>query len=74
MNTAPPRLMSVTEAAETLGVSRAWLNQSRLSGKGPIFMKIGNRCLYDPADLTTWLAGRRRSSTSDAGQGVHPHA
>ena len=66
MNKAVPTLLSVAEAAQRLGVSKSWLNQSRLSGTGPTFTKIGARCLYDPDDLSAWLASRRRSSTSQA--------
>ena len=64
MSNPVPKLLSVSEAASQLGVSKSWLNQSRLSGRGPIFTKIGTRCLYDPEDLSAWLASQRRSSTS----------
>lgn len=64
MTTPVPKLLNVADAADRLGVSKSWLAQSRLSGVGPAFTKIGRRCLYNPEDLTAWLASRRRSSTS----------
>lgn len=70
MTTHVPKLLNVTEACEQLGVSKSWLAQSRLTGRGPAFTKIGTRCLYDPADLTAWLASQRRSSTSQCGPQV----
>jgi len=30
-------------------------------------VKIGVRVVYDPADLSTWIDGRKRQSTSDSG-------
>jgi hypothetical protein len=33
-----------------------------------VFIKLGRRVVYDPADLDAWLAAGRRRSTSDSGQ------
>ncbi len=60
---APVRLLNVTEAADRLGLSISFLNKVRLTGGGPPFAKIGTRVLYDPADLATWVADRKREST-----------
>jgi hypothetical protein len=60
-------LMSVQQAAIRLCVSTSYLNKLRVVGGGPPFIKIGARVAYDPADLTTWVAQQRRSSTSDQG-------
>jgi predicted DNA-binding transcriptional regulator AlpA len=62
---AAPRLLNVTEAAQRLGMSVSFLNKARLSGEGPIFIKIGTRVAYDPADLAAWLDVRKRHSTSE---------
>ena len=59
------RLLNVTEAAQRLGVSVSFLNKARLSGEGPIFIKIGTRVAYDPVDLAAWLDARKRHSTSE---------
>lgn len=59
--------MNVVEAAAFIGVSTSMLNKLRVFGGGPVFLKIGRRVAYDPQDLTAWLDGRRRRSTSDRG-------
>lgn len=61
------RLLSVNEAAERLGVSVSYLNKMRLTGSGPSFVKLGARVCYDQADLTSWIEGQKRRSTSDVG-------
>ena len=62
-----PKLLNVNEAAERLGVSVSFLNKARLHGDGPPYLKIASRVAYAPADLATWLDGRRRNSTSETG-------
>lgn len=59
------RLLNVKEAAHRLGVSVSFLNKARLSGEGPIFIKIGTRVAYDPADLVAWLEARKRQFTGE---------
>lgn len=61
--TLPP-MLSVEAAATALGVSISWLNKARQTGEGPVFTKVGARCLYSADDLGAWLASRRRTSTS----------
>ena len=62
------RLLNVKEAAHRLGVSVSFLNKARLTDGGPIFIKIGTRVSYDPADLVSWLTERRRVSTGANGR------
>jgi hypothetical protein len=52
-----------TLAAE-LYISVNTLNRWRLEGVGPRYIKAGRRVLYDPNDVTAWLASNRRQSTS----------
>lgn len=52
-------------AAKALSLSETWLEQMRLKGNGPPFVKIGRRVLYRPADVSEWLATNLRRSTSD---------
>lgn len=59
------KLLDSEAAAEALGVSRSWLNKSRLTGDGPPFLSIGGRRLYAVSDLNAWLVERRCSSTSE---------
>lgn len=58
------QLLNVQDAAKRLGVSASFLNKARLSGGGPLFLKLGTRVAYDPADLTAWIGERRRASTT----------
>jgi hypothetical protein len=57
--------LSVTAAAERLGVSAAFLNKLRTTGGGPAFIKLGARIVYSVADLDDWQNANRRRSTSD---------
>jgi predicted DNA-binding transcriptional regulator AlpA len=57
-------LLSVSEAAAWLGMSRSWLQKSRVYGNGPVATVLGRRVLYDMADLEAYLATRKQVSTS----------
>jgi predicted DNA-binding transcriptional regulator AlpA len=57
--------LSTYEAAEYLGLGKSTLDKLRVTGGGPIFIKIGKRIVYDPADLDTWFDRHKRSSTSE---------
>ena len=58
-------------AAEYLGLSTSTLAKMRLRGDGPAYAKAGPRIVvYDVADLESYLANRKRRSTSENG-GVH---
>lgn len=63
----PIKYLSTFETAEHLRVSQSWLAKSRLRGDGPPFIKAGRTVLYDIDDLDTWLAQRKRKSTSQEG-------
>jgi len=58
--------LSVTEAAERLGVSAAFLNKLRTQGGGPAYIKLGARIVYAVADLDDWQNANRRRSTAEA--------
>lgn len=63
-------LMDTPAAASMLGLAARTLEKYRLTGAGPRFLKLGARVLYDPRDLDKWVAARRRTSTSDRGEGA----
>ena len=49
-------------------MSASTVAKMRLRGDGPIYAKAGPRVVvYDRADLESWLAARKRLSTSDRG-------
>ncbi len=57
--------LSNDAAAEYVGLAPQTLNRWRGEGRGPRFMKLGSRVVYDQADLDEWLAANRRRSTSE---------
>jgi hypothetical protein len=63
MNTQ--ELLTTGQAAQRLGVSISYLNKLRLYGGGPVFVKIGAKVVYDPADLAEWIDARKHRSTSE---------
>lgn len=56
-----PRGLSEQQAAIYTGMSVSYLQKARCNGPtgnrtpGPAFKKIGNRVIYDIADLDAWL-------------------
>ena len=62
----PKRLINEKEAAVFLGVTRRALQQWRLNGSGPKYVKISQRCVrYRRIELIKWSEERLRSSTSE---------
>jgi hypothetical protein len=57
-------LLSVSEAAEWLGMSRSWLQKSRVYGNGPVATVLGRRVLYDLRDLENFLTECKQASAS----------
>ncbi len=62
------RKISVREAAAYLGISKSFLDKTRLLGTGPVYLKIGRRVAYDLGDLEIWVAGQKRRHTSEVAQ------
>jgi predicted DNA-binding transcriptional regulator AlpA len=63
-------VLRTPEAAKYLGMAVSTLTKTRLRGGSdcpPFVMLSGRSVGYLVADLDAWLAGRRRSSTSDMG-------
>ena len=59
-------LLTTTEAAPRVGVSAGTLENWRVAGTGPRFIKSGRRVLYDPVDIEAWKEANRFQSTSEA--------
>ncbi|HQL63491.1 MAG TPA: helix-turn-helix domain-containing protein [bacterium] len=60
------RLLRERDAASFIGVSRRTLQGWRLTGRGPQYHKISERCIrYSRELLEDWLASTVRNSTSD---------
>lgn len=56
--------MTVAAAADYLGLSASALNQFRCAGKGPRYLKIGNRVFYRREDLDTYENSRLIETSS----------
>ena len=50
------------EAAAYIGKSASWLNKTRMSGTGPVYLKVGGGVMYAQADLDAFLNGARRTA------------
>ncbi len=62
-------LIPSREAAAFIGVSPATLENWRVRGEGPAFLKTPGKTgkvLYDPADIEAWRTQRRFTSTAQA--------
>lgn len=62
-------LIPSRKAAALIGITPATLENWRIRGEGPAFVKTPGRTgkvLYDPADIEAWRAKRRFSSTAQA--------
>lgn len=58
-------LMNQDQAAALLGVSPRTLEQWRLKGGGPAFVRMSHRCVrYRRETLDAWLVAREVTSTS----------
>lgn len=66
------RLLSETEAASLLGYSKRALQNWRLRGGGPLFVKVSARSVrYRRRDLFHWIEARVRASTSATSSSDH---
>jgi excisionase family DNA binding protein len=59
--------MTTEEAARYLGLSSSLLNKLRLTGGGPVFLRLAGRAIrYRRADLDAWANASAMASTSQA--------
>jgi hypothetical protein len=58
-------LLKIDDVSATLHVSRSLLAKWRMLGRGPRFMKVGRRILYERGEVRRWLEAQERSSTLD---------
>lgn len=69
MGTTMQQLIDTRVAALLLGISPGTLENWRVRGEGPPFLKTPGRTgkvMYDPADIATWRDQRRFASTAEA--------
>ena len=59
-------IRSPKQAADWLGLSPSTMAKLRLSGDGPVFIKLGARRVgYRQVDLEAWVNAHVRRSTSE---------
>lgn len=64
-----PGLLSTAQAADALGLSERTLQDWRLRGRGPRYVRMSARAVrYRPRELAKWIAGREVASTCDLGR------
>ena len=63
------QLLNTTQAAQFLGLSKAFLERDRWAGAKVPFIKISDRAVrYRLEDLENYIQSRVRRSTSDTGK------
>jgi hypothetical protein len=65
-------LLTEREAAEFVRHAPGTLQNKRVNGDGPAFLKVGAKVLYRREDLLAWVEGHRRTSTADSGRRSKP--
>lgn len=58
-------ILKTKEAAEHTSLSKPTLDRLRITGEGPVFIKIGRAVRYRKADLDAWLEAKLTRSTSE---------
>jgi excisionase family DNA binding protein len=62
-------LLTTSEAAKYLGISKAFLERDRWAGARIPFIQVGARAVrYRLQDLNAYIQGQVRKSTSDPGR------
>ena len=59
-------LLDEKEVANLICHSVRTIQKWRLTGKGPVYYKLGQSVRYDPDDIDAWLQARRIRHTADA--------
>ena len=65
MSLSSTKLLNEQAVADRLGVSVRTIQHWRLVGGGPVFIKVGRCVRYADEDLTEFMNGQRRRSTSE---------
>lgn len=58
-------LITDTDTAALLHVSKGTLSQWRYLGTGPSYFKVGRRCLYSRERVLAWLSEQERQGTAE---------
>ena len=58
-------LITPDTLAERLGTKRRTIDEWRITGRGPKFIRIGRGVRYAPDAVDAWLRSQMRTSTSE---------
>lgn len=61
-------VLTTVEAARYVRLSKPTLERFRLTGEGPLYVKLGGAVRYQRAELDKWLESRQVASTSAASE------
>ncbi|WP_290480558.1 MULTISPECIES: helix-turn-helix transcriptional regulator [unclassified Hyphomonas] len=67
VKTVQTTLLSPRQVEEQYGPSVSTLAKMRLTGTGPVYVKLGRRIAYRIEDLESWVLTNRFRSTSEYG-------
>lgn len=67
-NTNRPSMITETEVATLLGLSRETLRRRRFKNEPPRFYKIGKRVLYDEQDIMNFMKSCLQEPVTEAEQ------
>jgi len=58
-------LITPDTLAERLGTKRRTVDEWRITGKGPAFIRVGRGVRYRPEAVDDWLLGQEHTSTGE---------
>lgn len=58
-------LITADTLADRLGTKRRTVDEWRITGKGPKFIRVGRSVRYRPEAVEAWLLSQERKSTSE---------
>lgn len=58
-------LITADTLADRLGTKRRTVDEWRITGKGPKFIRVGRSVRYRPEAIEAWLLSQERKSTSE---------
>jgi len=59
-----PKYMNVNTAAAYCCLSKSTLDKYRVTGNGPMFIKLGKKVVYELTDLDGWIAQNKHANTA----------
>lgn len=58
-------LLTVKDLSKETGIPENWFNKRRMTGDGPIFLRLGGKVRYRRSAVAAWLRSCECKSTGD---------